>query len=199
MLPVATFTYACNAFTCSFDGSGTADVDGYIQYYWWNLGDGSGGSGATVSKWYTAAGTYVVTLTAFDNSGEKTVVSQTLSVANDPPPVVARTMHVGDLDLVAASRQTAWTAVLTVTIHDDAHTPLAGASVTGSWSNGLAGSCTTNGLGQCTLSNAAIPKKIGSITFTAVETTHPTALYRSADNHDPDGDSTGTTVRVGKP
>jgi hypothetical protein len=79
------------------------------------------------------------------------------------------------------------------------HTPLAGATVSGSWSNGPTGSCTTNGVGQCTLSNAAIPKKIGSITFTAVETTHPAALYRSADNHDPDGVSTGTTVRVRKP
>jgi hypothetical protein len=75
-------------------------------------------------------------------------------------------------------------------------TPLAGATVSGSWSNGLTGSCTTNGVGQCTLSNAAIPKKIGSITFTALETTHPTALYRSADHHDPDGDRTGTIVRV---
>ena len=108
-------------------------------------------------------------------------------------------MHVGDLDLVGASQQTAWTAVVTVTIHDGGHAPLAGATASGSWSNGLTGSCTTNTVGQCMLSNAAIPKKIGSITFTAVATTHPTALYRSADNHDPDGDSTGTTVRVRKP
>jgi Tol biopolymer transport system component/PKD repeat protein len=197
MLPVAAFTYACNALTCGFDGSGAADVDGNIQYYGWAFGDGSWGSGATTSHWYAAAGAYVVTLTVFDNSGAVSVVSRTLGVANDPP--VARTMHVGDLDLVGASQQTAWTAVVTVTIHDGGHAPLAGATVSGSWSNGLTGSCTTNGAGQCTLSNAAIPKKIGSITFTAVETTHPTALYRSADNHDPDGDSTGTTVRVRKP
>jgi len=197
ILPVATFTYACNVLTCGFDGSGTADLDGSIQYYGWSFGDGSGGSGATTSHWYAAAGTYVVTLTVFDNSGEKSVVSRTLTVANAPP--VVRTMHVADLDLVGASQQTAWTAVVTVTIHDGGHTPIAGATISGSWSNGLTGSCTTNGLGQCKLSNAAIPRKIGSITFTANDTTHPTATYRPAENHDPDGDSTGTTVRVGKP
>ena len=76
MLPIATFTDACNAFTCGFDGSGAADVDGTIQYYGWTFGDGSGGSGATTSHRYAAAGTYVVTLTVFDNTGQRTVVSR---------------------------------------------------------------------------------------------------------------------------
>ena len=274
MPPIATFTAACNAFTCGFDGSGAADVDGTIQYYGWTFGDGSGGSGATTSHRYAAAGTYVVTLTVFDNTGQQTVASRTLSLVNAAPiaaftaacgsltctfngtassdsdgaiatyswafgdgttgfgaivthayttsgtynvtltvadngastntqskavTVVPTTIHVGDLDLVGASQQTAWTAVVTVTIHGGGHTPLAGAFVSGSWSNGLTGSCTTNLLGQCKLSNAAIPKKIGSITFSAVDITHPTAIYRSADNHDSDGDSNGTTVRVTKP
>ena len=197
MLPVATFTYACNAFTCGFDGSGAADPDGYIQSYRWTFGDGIGGSAATTSHGYTAAGTYVVTLSVVDNSGETSVMSRTLSLATNPP--TDRMMHVGDLDLVGASQQTAWTAVVTVTIHDGGHAPLGGAAISGSWSNGLSTSCTTNAAGQCTMSNAAIPKKTGSITFTAVATTHPTALYRWADNHDPDGDSTGTTVKVRKP
>jgi PKD domain len=39
MLPVATFTYACSAFTCGFDGSGAADLDGNIQYYGWTFGE----------------------------------------------------------------------------------------------------------------------------------------------------------------
>jgi hypothetical protein len=29
--------------------------------------------------------------------------------------------------------------------------------------------------------------------------THPTLVYRSADNTDPDGDSDGTTIAVNKP
>jgi len=144
-----------------------------------------------VTHAYAGSGTYNVTLTVADNSAGTNTRSKAVTVA--------RTMHVGDLDLVGASQQTAWTAVVTVAIHDGSHTPLAGATVTGSWSNGVAGSCTTNGLGLCTLSNAAIPKKIGSITFTVVNTTHPAAMYRSADNHDPDGDSAGVTIRVTKP
>jgi len=272
---VASFTHACNGLTCGFDASATVDPDGSIRSYLWIFSDGSAGSGVTATRQFPAAGTYVVTLTVFDNSGEQSVASRTFSIANNNvPPIAAftetcgsltctfngtgssdpdgavtayswafgdgttgvgaivthayansgtynvtltvadnaagtntqskavtlvRTMHVGDLDLVGASQQTAWTAVVTIAIHDSSHTPLAGATVSGSWSNGLAGSCTTNGLGRCTLSNAAIPKKIGSITFTVVNTTHSAATYRSADNHDPDGDSSGVTIRVNKP
>jgi hypothetical protein len=141
-LPVATFTYACSAFTCGFDASGAADIDGTIQYYGWTFGDGSGGPAAPrrVTGTPPRAPTSW-TLTVVDNSGETSVASRTLSVADVPP--VARTMHVGDLDLVGASQQTAWTAVVTVTIHDGDHTPLMGATVSGSWSNGPTGSCTT--------------------------------------------------------
>lgn len=273
VLPVATFTHACSTLTCAFNGSGSFDSDGYISNYVWTFGDGGVGSGGTASHTYAGAGTYAVTLTVFDNTGQQTVASRTLSLVNVAPIAafteacgsltctfngtassdsdgaitvyswafgdgttglgpfvthayatsgsyqvtltvvdngastntqiktiaVVRTMHVGDLDLSGASQQAAWTAVVTVTVDDGGHTRLAGAYVSGSWSNGLTGSCTTNLLGQCQLSNAAIPKKVGNITFRAVAMTHPTATYRPADNHDSEGDSDGTTVRVSKP
>jgi Tol biopolymer transport system component/PKD repeat protein len=189
--PVAAFVHGCNSLTCTFDGSGSSDSDGTVTTYSWVFGDGVTGSGAIATHAYAAAGTYTVTLTVRDNGGATTTESKAVTVT--------RSMHVGDLDLVGASQQTDWTASVTITAHDSGHQPLAGATVSGSWSNGLAGSCTTNGSGQCTLSNAAIPKKIGSISFTVVDVTHPAATYQSAGNHDPDGDSDGTSVRVSKP
>jgi len=192
--PIAAFSETCGVLTCTFNGTGSSDPDGAVTAYSWAFGDGTTGSGAIVTHAYTGSGTYNVTLTVTDNSAGTNTKSKAVTVVT-----VVRTMHVGDMDLVGASQQTAWTAVVTLAIHDGSHTPLAGATVSGSWSNGLAGSCTTNAAGQCTLSNAAIPKKIGSITFTVVNTTHPAATYRSMDNHDPDGDSTGVTIRVTKP
>lgn len=53
----------------SFSSAGSSDPDGTISSYVWNFGDGSSASGATVSKTYSAAGSYTVTLTVTDNLG----------------------------------------------------------------------------------------------------------------------------------
>jgi hypothetical protein len=76
---------------------------------------------------------------------------------------------------------------------------LANATVSGSWSIGGAGSCTTDASGQCTVSAPVIPKKTQSVIFTIVNVMNPAFLYKSADNHDPDGDSDGTAITVTKP
>jgi hypothetical protein len=69
---------------------------------------------------------------------------------------------------------------VTITVHDGSHTPVANATVSGAWTSGGTGSCTTNPYGQCTVS-------------TVVNVTHATLTYGAADNHDPDGDSNGTS------
>jgi len=66
-------------------------------------------------------------------------------------------------------------------------------------SNDGTGSCTTNGSGQCAVSKPGIPKKTGSVTFRVVNVAQATLTYKSADNHDPDGDSNGTSITVSKP
>jgi hypothetical protein len=37
------------------------------------------------------------------------------------------------------------------------------------------------------------------VTFTVVTLTHATLTYASADNHDPDGDSNGSSITVKRP
>jgi len=59
-------------------------------------------------------------------------------------------------------------------------------------------SCTTDGTGICVVSSAAVKKKVGSITFTVLSINGSTA-YQPSQNHDPDGDSTGTSITVAKP
>jgi hypothetical protein len=59
-------------------------------------------------------------------------------------------------------------------------------------------SCTTDGTGTCVLSSAAVKMKVGSISFTVVSISGSTA-YQPGQNHDPDGDSTGTSITVAKP
>ena len=74
LAPVATFTASCAALSCNFDGSGSTDSDGSVASYAWSFGDGSTGTGATVSHVYSAAGTFTATLTVTDNQGATNAV-----------------------------------------------------------------------------------------------------------------------------
>lgn len=97
------------------------------------------------------------------------------------------TMHVGNLagERTRVKRRR-WTVSVTITVHDDNETPVANATVSGSWSAGAGGSasCTTVSSGQCSISKNM--KRQDSVTFTVNSVTHPTNVYEPQDNHDPD-------------
>jgi PKD repeat protein len=82
--PYASFSFACNLLTCSFDASNSFDPDGTIASYAWNLGDGTTASGRTISHTYAAGGYRTVTLTVTDNASATGVQSQTV-FANSAP------------------------------------------------------------------------------------------------------------------
>ncbi len=70
-----------------FDASGSVDPDGRIVAHFWNFGDKSEGTGATISHPYRQPGEYPVTLTVQDDSetsSMKQSVTQTV-IVNDPP------------------------------------------------------------------------------------------------------------------
>jgi len=272
--PVASFTKACTALTCTFNGSSSSDPDGSIAAYFWNFGDGESATGPTTTHTYSAAGTFTVTLTVTDNGGVTGSQQQAVTVVVNNPPVasftppscavlipctfdgssskdpdgsivsyewnfgdgtprgvtaktshtyaaavsytvsltvtdnaggsgfqdgnvtVSPTMHIGDLDRASTNQQSTWTALVTITVHDRNHGPVADATVSGSWSIGGTGSCSTDAWGQCLVSRSTIARKTQSVMFTIVNVTNPMFLYRSVDNHDPDGDSNGTSVTV---
>lgn len=80
--PTASFTFTCTGLSCSFDGSGSTDSDGTIASYAWNFGDGTTGSGVTVSHTYAAGGTYTVSLTVTDDDGATGSSSQNVTVSS---------------------------------------------------------------------------------------------------------------------
>jgi PKD repeat protein len=83
--PVALFTSSCDALTCSFDGSASADPDGSVAAYAWSFGDGASASGASVSHDYSAAGSYSVTLTVTDDQGAAASVSHDVNPSSGAP------------------------------------------------------------------------------------------------------------------
>ena len=67
----------------AFSGTGSTDPDGDPLTCAWSFGDGTSGSGATVSHTYAAAGTYTATLTV--NDGRGGTHSAEVAVVVDPP------------------------------------------------------------------------------------------------------------------
>lgn len=65
----ATTTSGTFPLTVSFDGSCSTDSDGTIASYVWSFGDGSAGSGKSVSHTFTTAAEFIVTLQVTDDQG----------------------------------------------------------------------------------------------------------------------------------
>jgi hypothetical protein len=108
-------------------------------------------------------------------------------------------IHVGDLD---GERQDAsrsrWNAVVTISVHDGNENPAAGVLVSGVWSNGATGSgeCTTGSDGQCQIVKSNLKNNVPDVTFSLDGLLGSGKTYDSDSNHDPDGDSNGTTITV---
>jgi PKD repeat protein len=66
--------------TLSFNGVNSADPDGRIVSYTWDLGDGTAAGGVDVAHSYSAAGSYQVILTVTDDGGLSDSATQTVQV-----------------------------------------------------------------------------------------------------------------------
>lgn len=72
-----------------FNASESTDPDGTITSYQWDFGDGSSGSGMTVTHSYSDAGTYTVILTVTDDTGNQANVSKTVTVSENSAPTAS--------------------------------------------------------------------------------------------------------------
>ncbi|MBI4847458.1 MAG: PKD domain-containing protein [Nitrospirae bacterium] len=72
--------------TASLSGAGSTD-DVAIESYSWNFGDGTTGTGATLSHQYSAAGTYTATLTVTDRAGQSNAASTLVTIEAGAFPV----------------------------------------------------------------------------------------------------------------
>lgn len=88
--PVANITATTSSGTApvsvTFNGSGSTDADGTITSYSWSFGDGTTATGASVTKTFSTAGSYNVSLTVTDDDGALSSASKTITV-NAPSTV----------------------------------------------------------------------------------------------------------------
>jgi serine protease AprX len=181
--------------TVTLDGSGSSDPDGEIVDWSWAEDEVeiAGAESAVVSL---AVGTHTIVLTVTDDLGATGTDTVVVTVESAPPPPEPG-LHVGDLDGLATSLPRGfWQAGVTVTIHDETEATVAGVEVTFQATTGGLLSCTTGADGQCSVTSTAVKKNVGVVTFTVVAIS---GTYLPEQDHDPDGDSTGSSITVGKP
>lgn len=77
----------------SFNASASTDPDGTIISYSWNFGDGTTGTGVTISHSWIVAGNYTIILTVTDNAGA--TGSATSSITVNPPSNIPPTADAG--------------------------------------------------------------------------------------------------------
>ena len=81
MPPTARISATATGLAATLDARSSADADGTIASYAWDLGNGQRATGATASHTYATAGSYVVTLTVTDDKGATTTARTLVTVA----------------------------------------------------------------------------------------------------------------------
>lgn len=158
--------------TFTFDGSNSTDSDGLIKFYYWDFGDGTGdsiGTSKSVTKTYSASGTYIVQLRVVDNAGLSSVATATVTVT-DPP--VVNTVSVQSIQLTLRKVARGVRSNATVTVINQLGQPVPGAVVTANWSGIVSSSltATTNTSGTA-LFTSPTTKKTGCYIFTVTNIT----------------------------
>jgi PKD repeat protein len=82
----------------AFDASASSDPDDAIASYAWNFGDGATGSGIKPTHLFVAAGTYTVTLTVTDASGQASAVASHPVTVYAPPQAAFTAAGGGDTE-----------------------------------------------------------------------------------------------------
>jgi thermitase len=117
----------------------------------------------------------------------------------EPPEPPSPGVHVGDIDGSASTQGRNWTATATISIHDAAHGPVDGYTVHGTWSDGVSanGTCTVQN-GACSITSPSMLKRsVTSVRFTVSQVVGAES-HLSADDHDPDADSNGSSLLISR-
>jgi hypothetical protein len=139
------------------------------------------------------ATSYSYRVQAYNAAGPSAYSNEATATTQGQPKI-----HVGDLDGSRSIGKKNWSATVTVTVHDATEKLIAGAVVSGGWSPGASGACTTSRKGTCAITASGLPLGATSVSFTVSRVTLTGYTCHAGANHDVDGGSDGTTIAIAK-
>lgn len=165
--------------TVTLSGAGSSDPDGGIVSWQWDFGDGATGSGPVVQHTYQSPGTYPARLTVMDDRGASSSSTVLVAVQQDPDKVI----RVGGIALSVSSAPSGQTVQARVKIISLSGMPIAGATVTASWSGPVTGNstATTDASGAAVLTSKRF-KKSGTVKLTVTNVSKSGCVYDPAQN-----------------
>jgi len=99
----ASITSGTAPLSVNFTGSGSSDSDGSIVSYAWVFGDGGSATTANPTHSYTAAGSYVATLTVMDDDGATDTDTITINVTNPGGGCTSNCTRVSGINMMVRS------------------------------------------------------------------------------------------------
>ncbi len=180
----------------SFTATDNVGVTGYLAT------ESSSTPAAGASGWSSSPPTQY----SFASEGSKTLYGWAKDAAGNVSTALSDTvvialgrMHVGDLDgsVRMKGKSGKGDASVTVTVHDLNHNPVANAVVSGTWSGAASGTVTgtTDGSGNVTFIFGNLSSG-STVNFGIIGISHGNFIYDASANHDPDGDSDGSSITV---
>jgi hypothetical protein len=122
-----------------------------------------------------------------DVAGPGATTTLSLDSPSDPTPAptAAAASHVGGLTGEITTWSIYWSTAVQVTVHDENDQPLAGATVSASWTEAVVklASCVTDAAGQCTLKSGTLSGKRPTVSLTITDVAAPSRAYDADANH----------------
>jgi len=189
--PVAAFTATPEEGTVplevSFDASASTPGDGAtITSYSWDFGETNTGTGETVSHTYTADGSFDAVLTVEDSNGNTDTATITITVNPDDPG--DGEMHISSIatEVIREAGRIAYGRATVIVVDRDG-TPVADATVAGTFSGDVVGTATavTDGDGTVVVDSELATFRPSVVNFCVDDVTHASLVYNPDANDDP--------------
>jgi len=164
-----------------FSSAGSSDPDGTITSFAWDFGDGNTSNAANPSHTYADAGTYNAVLTVSDDQGaigSATVTINVTQVSQDELHVQAQTVAREQIN------QRNWRGVDTILITDQNNQPVAGVTVTATYSGPNSGQASgvTDANGTVTLYTDRQRRPNGTWCFEVTDVVKASYSYNDSAN-----------------
>ena len=134
----------------------------------------------------------------FDNLATEALPTPPPVTPSPTPTPAPLLIHISDLDGSTNPARNTWTALVEAEVRNTEGITVDQAVVSGTWSTGGTGQCTTGVYGRCVLRLSNLPNKVHSVIFTVGDVQRSQAVYEPVANSDPDGDSNGTQITVAR-